>query len=94
MTNQPTTLAHAMFWIDMQRQKLGNPNITRVEAALCEDSRWCMVYCDVADQHITTGDLPVAASFDLGRTVTLAEFDEMRDAVEHRFECLNKMTKH
>lgn len=93
MTNI-VTLSHAQMWIEQQRQALGNPHITGVEAGLCEDCRYVMVYCELENENACNGGLPIAATFDLGRTINCCEFSMMREAIEHQFECLNAMTKH
>ena len=84
------TLEQAQYWLDQQREQLGNPPITGVQAYLGDSGQTVAIYVDVENGDQINGGLPIHASFDLPSAMTEDQFDAvLREKLEQ--ETKNRM---
>ena len=89
------TIADAKFFLELQRTALGNPPVMSVECGLCEDQRSVMVYFHLGYECECSVDaLPIAACFDLGRTISAEEFGGLHERIMYQFQNFKQTTRH
>lgn len=89
------TIEDAKIYLEVQRAALGNPPVVGVECGLCEDQRCVMVYFHLGyDCDCDAGALPIAAVFDLGRTISVQEFNALHERIMYQFQNLKPTTRH